>query len=499
MKRVFVLIFIVSSCFGVVAFLKKESGVVVKEHLVANPESDINARKFSSGEWASERKQIHEVGIDEEEGNELLNNLTERNAEWLPDDLVLISLNKNHSMKWRNYCIQHFSNLYINKPSSEMFQKFSKVLNCDDRGIKEIAIFTLARISKSCPEDIQLRLSAINLFGENLSGLKHSRLRISAMRGIAHLGIRKFDSDLMEIANNSDETTAERVCAIDTLGAITCSNSEELLLGLLQSQQMPIQEASRNALKRLFPLVSVVPLQSQNVQTLTDALTHDRAQVRLEAASALRKYGSGAIGCIPNIEKNIAQLNEFSSEQDIVIYLELIRSFRKDGISLAPSLAKLLEEGAAIYKSKNKETVHRLRAYLIITIADIGGVRLIMPSLIDAIANSDRDMQIVFAAGAYAIQHLSSESVAFSSLLQRALRPEFEDRPISLNEYRGTLTTSNKTSARLEAIRAIASIGGGADIEQLLENLTQISPSSDSGLPEWKFDARIALAKIRSR
>ena len=83
--------------------------------------------------------------------------------------------------------------------------------------------------------------------------------------------------------------------------------------------------------------------------------------------------------------------------------------------------------------------------------------------------------------------------------LQRALKPDFADFPMSFDDFARALGNED-SSCRLEALRALARMGPRA--KAALPAITQIAdqkPDRASPVPPWNEEARKALEAIQGK
>lgn len=128
------------------------------------------------------------------------------------------------------------------------------------------------------------------------------------------------------------------------------------------------------------------------------------------------------------------------------------------------ALLALLPERAPLYRDRDRPEVERLRAFLLATLARLGPPPEAIPFVLAELEGAKSAYS--FAAAARAAGALGSRletqaGAAVPSLL-RALAPEFHDDLVSLDRYSPEFPPEEATTAALEAVRALARLGGAA-------------------------------------
>jgi HEAT repeat protein len=321
-------------------------------------------------------------------------------------------------------------------------------------------------------------------------------MRIAAIRSIVALELKKYNPKICKIAATEQEELPLRIAAIDAIGNLRVETFEKNLEALRFSKERLLSIAASSALKRLHPLTSVVPADKFSVSTLRVALTSKHAQVRNEAAIELRKFGAEAHLALPEICSALMSTDQNTSDFEVSVYLEIIRSFGFKGSAASATVCSILNERAPVLAGKDKNTLNRIRAYALVTLADIGVPESAYGYIAEALENSDTSMQLNFAAGAYAVSKLGSKGTVFLPFLLRALNPDFGNTRLSLKSYNAGVEEASYTSARIEAIQALAGLGSSAAGSlSLLESLAKATPPKNC--PLTQAAAISAISKIK--
>ncbi len=142
-----------------------------------------------------------------------------------------------------------------------------------------------------------------------------------------------------------------------------------------------------------------------------------------------------------------------------------LEALRPESASAAlPVLLALLPERAPLYRERDRPEVERLRAFLLATLARLGPPPEVAPFVLAELEGAKNAYSFAAAArapGALGGRLGAQADAAVLSLL-RALAPEFHDDLISLDRYSPEFPPEEVTTAALEAVRALARMGGAA-------------------------------------
>jgi HEAT repeat protein len=232
------------------------------------------------------------------------------------------------------------------------------------------------------------------------------------------------------------------------------------------------------------------------VPLLADALAHPDPVVRYQAATALRPYGAAARPAVPALVAALEKADGKTDPYEVGAYLSALRAAGPAADDAGPALVKLLAERAKLYQGQDPFWAHYLRAYILLTLSDIGTPAAAKPCILDLLNNSDKTTAMGYAAAARALRPETTEAIPG---LLRSLRPDFTDFPMCWDGFAMALGNED-ASCRLEALRALARMGPRA--REALPEITRVSgekPEPASPVPAWDEEARKALRAIRGK
>ena len=299
--------------------------------------------------------------------------------------------------------------------------------------------------------------------------------------------------------------------ALETLGLIGPAHTGALraILACVAESDEFISETGLRALRRIDTAhVELVPV-------LAEALSSSNWKARYYAAEALREFGPRAKPAVPALAAALSKADSTYKDYWVGAYLEALRAVGPGAVEAADQIVHLLTERSALYRNRSKYEVEQLRAFMLVTLSEVGIPDAALPFILDALANSDvaaaaghaagvtSDTLRIYAAGAIAAGALGARAADAAPFLLRALRPEFRDYPLTFESYLANIPKSGVyTSARIEAIRALGKIGPAAKTAtSLLTELAQReeSPQRFFQMPLLSNEARTALALIGGR
>lgn len=230
------------------------------------------------------------------------------------------------------------------------------------------------------------------------------------------------------------------------------------------------------------------------VPPLAEALAHADPVVRFQAAQTLRRFGPKAKPAVNALVKAVKGADGKTDPYEVGAYLSALRAVGREAGGAGAELAKLLDVRSRLYRGQDPFFAHFLRAYILVTLVDIGVPDEAKPHILDLLNNSDAKTSHGYAAAARALRPDMTEGIPG---LQRALRPDFPDFPMSWDDF-GRALGKEDSSCRLEALRALARLGPRA--EAALPSIAKIAdekPDRVSPVPPWNEEAREALRAIR--
>lgn len=300
-------------------------------------------------------------------------------------------------------------------------------------------------------------------------------------------------------ALNNDHPAYYRAMLIETLGVLRPCDAEsaQALLEVIALEGEFFQRRAAAALESL-----VDPGCAALIPVLAEAVTHPVAAVRLAAVQALRRYGKMAAPALPGVIAGIKECDGETPMPLFIGYLDLLRSMGKDAARAGASLVAQLPERSALYKGRNATFVHAMRSYVLVTLADIGVPKTALPFVLDGLNNTAPGAVHAYAAAARAAGALGPGAREAVPGLLRALSKDFYDPPLSLRTFDDLLSHLSvgqaETSARIEAIRALAKVGNDAkEALPLLRRLARERPDRPDGSPELGPEAEKAIRAIQ--
>jgi HEAT repeat protein len=191
------------------------------------------------------------------------------------------------------------------------------------------------------------------------------------------------------------------------------------------------------------------------VDVLTEGLAHPNRTVRYSAAQALKRFGVAAKTALPAL---IAALRKVDQAEGVFgAYLEVLRNLGPAAKEAAPVILDLLPERSVIYRNRDKFTAHYLRAFMLLTLTEIGVLEQAGPFILDGLANGQGHLYAAAAGAAAKSPQLWQQAVP---LLIRALQPDFPDHFLTFERFFARFSSDEKyTSAKIEAIRALGQMG----------------------------------------
>jgi hypothetical protein len=244
-----------------------------------------------------------------------------------------------------------------------------------------------------------------------------------------------------------------------------------------------------------------------SVRVLSRGLSHSDANVRLHAALALKKAGPVEPQTLPDL---IASLNRAGAgggtARELGACLDALRQSGTNAAMAAPTLMRLLEEQSAVYRNLSKHEVDRVRAFLLVTLADVGISVEALPCVVSSLASGDRWMTMEFAAAARAAGMLGTNAVAAVPLLVRPLQEPMQEQPVTFEKFDShSSATRDYTTSQVEVLRALRQMGRAAEaaapaVREFLERpLPFMNSNALMRIPDLRAEALATLAAIQPR
>jgi hypothetical protein len=204
-------------------------------------------------------------------------------------------------------------------------------------------------------------------------------------------------------------------------------------------------------------------------------LAAESAEEQLRCLQKLRE-SSSAGEATPLLCEFLAKSGGTTDDVVVAAVLDVFRAHPNAGVRAAETLSSLLPHRCKLYRERDKIVVVRLRAYIVVTLSEIGVPSSALPSLFDTLGNVDGRMtSIEVAAAARAVRSLGAQGREFAPYLLAALSARLSEEEVSLERYDPRFPAREATTAQLEAVRALHSISsaGDADVVSTLREIVR--------------------------
>ena len=221
---------------------------------------------------------------------------------------------------------------------------------------------------------------------------------------------------------------------------------------------------------------------------------------QLRCLEKLKEAGAAAVAELPALCDLLEHSDGATDHLLIAAVLNALRPMGRKAAPAAETLSRLLPHRNALYRDRDKMVVVRLRAYLMVTLSEIGFPASAVPPLLDSLAHMDpRMMALEAGASVRAAASLGRQGRRFIPYLLEALSLTVSEVEISLERYDPLFPPEEATTVQLEAVRALGLICT-ADDRPVLEVLRQLAAATQ---PEQR-DRRVVrqaaqvLARLES-
>ncbi|HSL81986.1 MAG TPA: SCO family protein, partial [Thermoanaerobaculia bacterium] len=185
-----------------------------------------------------------------------------------------------------------------------------------------------------------------------------------------------------------------------------------------------------------------------------------------------------------------------TSEAELTAALRALADRGRGGAGAGPALVALLAENADLYRGRGPREAIRLRACLLATLADVGPPPEALPKVLADLAHGH--WPLLQAAAARAAGALGAGGTPAVPYLVDVLQPDTKDDRVPARLC-GEEGSPGRTTARLEAVRALARIGPAArSAVPMLEAI--VGGGGDgyfSGMDDLRAAAEDALRVLR--
>ncbi len=181
------------------------------------------------------------------------------------------------------------------------------------------------------------------------------------------------------------------------------------------------------------------------------------------------------------------QIDGRTNHRVVASALDILRVQGNSAQDMAEVLSQLLPHQAKLYQERDKWYVLRLRAYIFLTLSEIGYPDSALPMLIDTISHFDDRMAAVELGSVMrVVASLGERGQSFSGYLLDTIGDSVGEEEFSLVRYEVDFSREESTTVQLEAVRALRAIGPSND-KQVILALTSIAQAGRHS----SFDPRL--------
>jgi len=179
--------------------------------------------------------------------------------------------------------------------------------------------------------------------------------------------------------------------------------------------------------------------------------------------------------------------------------LDVLRSLGPRAAPAAETLSGLLPHRSKLYTGRDKLPVVRLRAYIVVTLSEIGFPSSALPALLDSLAHVDERMNAMEAgAAARAVRALGPSGCSLAPYLLDALNQRVGEEEFSLERYEPQFPPHEATTIQLEAVRSLGEVCAAKDLE-VVTALRELAGAHGQAGPDPRVarEAQRALENIQ--
>ncbi|MEA2604897.1 MAG: hypothetical protein QOF89_5889 [Acidobacteriota bacterium] len=223
------------------------------------------------------------------------------------------------------------------------------------------------------------------------------------------------------------------------------------------------------------------------VPTCVEHLQEAKPEEQRLCLGKLREAGPAATAAIPALSNLLNHSDGATDHLVLAAALDVLRSLGHRAAPAAETLSRLLPYRCKLYTGRDKLLVIRLRAYIMVTLNEIGFPASALPALLDTLAHVDeRLMSLEVGAAARAVGSLGPRGCEFAPYLLDTLTQRLSEEEFSLERYEPQFPPQEATTIQLEAVRSLARVCSAAD-RQVLAALQELA--EDRGQSE--LDPRV--------
>ena len=217
------------------------------------------------------------------------------------------------------------------------------------------------------------------------------------------------------------------------------------------------------------------------VPTCVEHLQEAKPEEQRLCLQKLRGAGpAAATAAIPALRDFLTRSDGTTDHLALAAALDVLRSLGHHAAPAAETLSNLLPYRCKLYTGRDKLLVNRLRAYLMVTLSDVGFPDSALPALLGTLAHLDeRLMPLEVGAAARAVGSLGPRGREFAPYLLDTLTQRISEEEFSLERYEPQFPSEEATTIQLEAVRSLGRISAATDrqvlaaLQELAENRGQ--------------------------
>ncbi|HKI03527.1 MAG TPA: hypothetical protein VKK31_16230 [Thermoanaerobaculia bacterium] len=231
----------------------------------------------------------------------------------------------------------------------------------------------------------------------------------------------------------------------------------------------------------------VRPALDPGVQTCLEHLKEADSEARLLCLGKLKAAGPAAEAAVPALCGILDQSDGATSHLLVASVLDVFRSLGPRAAPAAETLSSLLPHRHKLYKDRDKWLVIRLRAYIAVTLSEIGFPSSALPALLDTLAHTDeRTVSMEIGAAVRAAGSLGPRGRELVPYLLDTLALRISEEEFSLERYEPQFPPNEATTVQLEAVRSLSRIASAEDRE-VLTALRQLADNQG----QYELDPRV--------
>jgi hypothetical protein len=198
----------------------------------------------------------------------------------------------------------------------------------------------------------------------------------------------------------------------------------------------------------------------------------------------------------------LAAVDEAVPTGDVVSDLEIVRSLGAGNGSAISTLRSFASDRSPLYSNRDKFECTRLYAYVLLVLSEIDAIDEILPRAADLVAHGHTAHEI--AVGARIIASAGPHGKPMLPLLTTAVFRFLHDEPLSLERYSTRFPPGERTTARVELVRAIVAIDPDPHLAKDIlgrlyrQHSASLGPGSATTALQREIEEALILFKTRS-